>query len=146
MTWTGDPVWLADVLRAEGLNVIETPGWKERGHGDFRDIRGVICHHTAGGGSNDWRIVLNGRPDLEGPLAQLVLEKDGTFRVIAVGVCWHAGRGSWPGWPTNDANWHTIGIEAVSRGTAPWDWTPAQLDAYKRGCAAIMRKLGRRAD
>ncbi|WP_082853962.1 MULTISPECIES: peptidoglycan recognition protein family protein [Nocardia] len=145
MAWTGDPVWLADVLRAEGLAVVEHDGWRDRGHGDFRDIRGVICHHTAGGGSNDWRIVQNGRPDLPGPLAQLVLERDGTYRVIAAGVCWHAGRGSWPGWPTNDANFHTIGIEAVSRGDGT-DWTPAQLDAYKRGCAAILRRIGRDAD
>jgi len=144
MAWTGDPVWLADVLRAEGLKVIEHDGWRQRGHGDFLDIRGVLCHHTAGGGANDWRIVQNGRADLPGPLAQLVLERDGTYRVIAVGVCWHAGRGSWPGWPTNNANYHTIGIEAVSRGDGS-DWTPVQLDAYKRGCAAIMRQLGRRA-
>ncbi|WP_255222306.1 peptidoglycan recognition protein family protein, partial [Nocardia otitidiscaviarum] len=55
---------------------------------------------------------------------------------------WHAGRGAWPGWPTNNANYHVIGIEAVSRGDGS-DWTPAQLDAYKRGCAAILRKIGR---
>ncbi|MFC9146904.1 peptidoglycan recognition protein family protein, partial [Streptomyces bacillaris] len=30
-----------------------------------------------------------------------------------------------------------------SRGTPPWDWTPAQLDAYKRGCAALLRRMGR---
>lgn len=143
MAWTGDPVWLADVLRDAGLKVIEHDGWRQRGHGDFRDIRGVLCHHTAGGGPDDWRVVQYGRRDLAGPLAQLVLEKDGTYRVIAAGVCWHAGRGSHPGWPTNDANYHAIGIEAVSRGTPPWDWTPAQLDAYKRGSAAILRRLGR---
>lgn len=145
MSWSGDPIWLADVLRAAGLSVLEHDGWRQRGHGDFRDIRGVLCHHTGGGGPNDWIIVQNGRPDLPGPLAQLVLEKDGTYRVIAVGVCWHAGRGSWPGWPTDNANYHTIGIEAVSRGTPPWDWTPTQLDAYKRGCAAILRRIGRGA-
>jgi hypothetical protein len=149
MTWTGDPVWLADVLRAEGLRVIEHEGWRERGHGDFRDIRGVLCHHTAGGGENDWRVVQYGRADLKGPLSQLVLERDGTYRVIAVGVCWHAGRGRWPGWPTDNANYHVIGIEAVSRGTPDargrFDWTPVQLDAYKRGCAAILRRLGRDA-
>lgn len=139
-----DPLWLADVLRAEGLKVVEHDGWRDRGHGDFRDIRGVLCHHTAGGGLNDWRIVQNGRPDLEGPLAQLVLERDGTYRVIAAGVCWHAGRGSHPGWPTDNANWHVIGIEAVSRGDGS-DWTPVQLDAYRRGCAAILRKIGRSA-
>ncbi|MFC9892104.1 N-acetylmuramoyl-L-alanine amidase [Nocardia sp. NPDC127579] len=139
-----DPLWLADVLRAEGLQVIEHDGWRERGHGDFRDLRGVLCHHTAGGVENDWRIVQYGRPDLEGPLAQLVLERDGSYRVIAAGVCWHAGRGSWPGWPTDDANYHVIGIEAVSRGDGS-DWTPVQLDAYKRGCAAILRHIGRDA-
>ncbi|MGX1805751.1 peptidoglycan recognition protein family protein [Nocardia sp. NPDC055321] len=141
MAWSGDPIWLADVLRAAGLRVLEHDGWKERGHGDFRDIRGVLCHHTAGGGANDWRIVQDGRPDLPGPLAQLVLERDGLYRVIAAGVCWHAGRGRWPGWPTDNANWHTIGIEAVSRGDGS-DWTPVQLDAYRRGCAAIVRRLG----
>ncbi|WP_280358099.1 peptidoglycan recognition protein family protein [Nocardia otitidiscaviarum] len=145
MSWTGDPVWLADVLRAEGLRVREHDGWRQRGHGDFRDIRGVLCHHTAGGGRNDWKVVQYGRTDLPGPLAQLVLEKDGTYRVIAAGVCWHAGRGSWPGWPTDNANYHVIGIEAVSRGTAPYDWTAAQLDAYQRGCAAILRHIGRGA-
>lgn len=145
MSWTGDPTWLADVLREAGLRVIEHDGWRERGHGDFRDLRGVLCHHTAGGGAQDWRIVQYGRPDLEGPLAQLVLESDGTYRVIAAGVCWHAGRGSWPGWPTDNANYHVIGIEAVSRGDGS-DWTPAQLDAYKRGCAAILSRIGRTAD
>ncbi|WP_327143092.1 peptidoglycan recognition protein family protein [Nocardia sp. NBC_01327] len=145
MSWTGDPVWLADALREAGLRVIEHDGWRDRGHGDFGDLRGVLCHHTAGGGTDDWRIVEYGRPDLEGPLAQLVLERDGTYRVIAVGVCWHAGRGSWPGWPTNNANYHTIGIEAVSRGDGT-DWTPVQLDAYRRGCAAILRRIGRNAD
>lgn len=146
MSWRGDPVWLADVLRAEGLRVIEHDGWRERGHGDFLDLRGVLCHHTAGGGPDDWRVVQNGRAGLPGPLAQLVLEKDGTYRVIAVGVCWHAGRGSHPGWPTDNANYHTIGIEAVSKGTFPWDWTPAQLDAYRRGCAALLRRMGRNSN
>ncbi|WP_433598176.1 peptidoglycan recognition protein family protein [Nocardia sp. CA-135953] len=144
MTWTADPIWLADVLRDAGLHVIEHEGWRDRGHGDFADLRGVLCHHTAGGGPDDWRTVQYGRPDLDGPLAQLVLERDGTYRVIAAGVCWHAGRGSWPGWPTNNANYHVIGIEAVSRGDGI-DWTPAQLDAYKRGCAAILRRIDRTA-
>src|SRR5690606_15597526 len=143
MAWSGDPIWLADVLRGAGLKVIEHDGWRNRGHGDFLDIRGVLCHHTAGGGANDWQVVLNGRPDLRGPLAQLVLERDGTYRVIAVGVCWHAGRGSWSGWPTNNANFHTIGIEAVNTGTGSQPWPAVQLDAYKRGAAAILKRIGR---
>ncbi|MGY1946561.1 peptidoglycan recognition protein family protein [Nocardia asiatica] len=145
MSWYGDPTFLADVLRAEGLKVIEHDGWRSRGHGDFSNVRGVLCHHTAGGGPNDWAIVQNGRSDLPGPLAQLVLERDGTFRVIAAGVCWHAGRGSWPGWPTDNANYCVIGIEAVNDGRGQ-EWPAVQLDAYKRGCAAILRFLGRTAD
>ncbi|MBB3038947.1 peptidoglycan recognition protein family protein [Hoyosella altamirensis] len=146
VAWIGNLWWLADALREEGLQVVEQPGWRQRGHGEYRDIRGVMCHHTAGGGPNDWQVVLNGRPDLPGPLSNLVLEKDGTYRVIASGVCWHAGRGSWPGWPTDNANWHVIGIEAVSRGVPDaqgrYDWTPEQLDAYVRGCAVLARRAG----
>ncbi|WP_245910171.1 peptidoglycan recognition protein family protein [Nocardia amikacinitolerans] len=127
------------------MKVVEHDGWLGRGHGDFADIRGVICHHTAGGGANDWSIVQNGRSDLPGPLAQLVLERDGTYRVIAAGVCWHAGRGAWSGWPTNNANFHTIGIEAVNNGRGQ-EWPAVQLDAYKRGCAAILRHIGRTSD
>lgn len=144
-----DPVWLADVLRAEGLNVIEHEGWLNRGHGDFRDVRGVMGHHTAGGGVNDWRVVQDGRPGLAGPLAQLVIEKDGSVRVIAAGVCWHAGNGAgsaWAGKFTTDANWHVIGWEAVSRGTPPWDWTGAQLESMRKVTAAILRHLGKGAD
>ncbi|MBO0885523.1 MAG: hypothetical protein J2P17_35355, partial [Mycobacterium sp.] len=105
MTLTGNAVWLADVLRQWGLPVIEQDGWRQRGHGDLQDLLGVVCHHTGGGSPNDWQIVMDGRPDLPGPLANLVLEKDGTYRVIAAGVAWHAGAGSWPGWPTDQANY-----------------------------------------
>lgn len=48
MGWIGDPIWLEEVLRpalGERLRVLD--GWRERGHGDFRDIRGVMWHHTA---------------------------------------------------------------------------------------------------
>ena len=47
--WRGDPIWLAEVLRAEGIDVVEFPGWRRRGHGVFKDVRGVMVHHT---GSN----------------------------------------------------------------------------------------------
>ena len=44
--WTGDPVWIAGVLRAEGVKLVEYPGRQNSGHGDFKDIRGVMVHHT----------------------------------------------------------------------------------------------------
>jgi hypothetical protein len=67
--WTGDPVWLADVLRAEGVNPVEYPGWRSRGHGDFKDIRGVMVHHT-GSDNASAASIADGRPDLAGPLSQ----------------------------------------------------------------------------
>ena len=37
--WTGDPVWIADVLAAQGVKLVEYPGWRNRGHGNFKDNR-----------------------------------------------------------------------------------------------------------
>ncbi|MGW4742344.1 N-acetylmuramoyl-L-alanine amidase [Nocardia xishanensis] len=143
MSWTGDPVWLADVLREEGLRVVEFPGWRERGHGDFGEIWGVIAHHT-GGSHTPCAEIAYGLPNLAGPLSQLHLDRDGTVTVVAAGVAWHAGVGRWPGLPEDNANFHTIGIEAVNNGTE--GWSPEQYDAYVGCCAAILRRLGHGAD
>lgn len=134
-----DPLWLADVLREAGLPVVEYPGWRDRGHGDFGTIWGVIAHHTGNPpGSNNPGYIAN-HPSL-GLCSQLHLSRDGVFTVCGVGVAWHAGEGSWPGLPANDANNRTIGIEAENNGTE--GWSPKQYDAYVRGVAAILRKLG----
>ncbi|MFI9507580.1 N-acetylmuramoyl-L-alanine amidase [Nocardia sp. NPDC052566] len=143
MSWSGDPVWLADVLRGEGLRVVEFPDWQERGHGDFGNIWGVVCHHTGGSNTPPSEIAY-GIPSLDGPLSQLHLARDGTVTVVALGVAWHAGAGAWPGLPEDNANWHTIGIEAANNGTE--GWSPAQYDAYVRCCSAIIRRLGYSAD
>ncbi|BBZ03029.1 bacteriophage protein [Mycolicibacterium chitae] len=143
--WVGDPVWLADVLRAEGVRLVEYPGWRDRGHGDFKDIRGVMVHHT-GSDNASAASIARGRPDLPGPLSQLHIARDGTITVVAVGVAWHAGVGMYPWLPTNMANWHTIGIECANSGTSPTaphrtHWPDAQYDALVRSCAAINRRL-----
>ncbi|CAM4499204.1 N-acetylmuramoyl-L-alanine amidase [Nocardia ninae] len=143
MSWTGDPVWLADVLRAAGLRVVEFPGWRERGHGDFGQIWGIVAHHT-GGSTTPPTEIAYGFSSLAGPLSQLHLAQDGTVTVVAAGVAWHAGAGSWPGLPEDNANYHTIGIEAANTGTE--GWSDEQYDAYVGICAAILRKLGHGAD
>lgn len=137
--WRGDPVWLADALRAFGVRVVERPGWKNWGNGDFGSVWGVMAHHTAGNNTPS-DLIAYGRASLRGLLSQVHLLRDGTAVMCGVGVAWHAGVGSWAGLPTNNANWHTIGIEANSDGTTPW---PADmLDAYYRTCAAICWVLG----
>lgn len=143
--WVGDPVWLADVLRAEGVDLVEFPGWRDRGHGDFEDIRGVMVHHTGSDYATAASIAY-GRPDLEGPLSQLHIARDGTVTLVALGVAWHAGVGLYPWLPTNMGNWHMIGIECANSGTSPaaphrQNWPDAQYFALVRCCAAINRRL-----
>lgn len=136
--------WLPSVLRAAGLTVVEQPGWKTRGHGDVGKILGVLCHHTAGpkkGNAPSLAIVQNGRPDLQGPLAQLVLGRDGTFFVVAAGRCYHAGGGDWRG--VKNGNTNLIGIEAENTGLENDNpWPAVQMRAYERGVAAILKHVG----
>lgn len=153
VAWTGDPVWLEDVLRpALGDRLKTLPGWQDRGHGDFKDIRGVMMHHT-GNSRETAQSIANGRPDLAGPLANLHIAPDGTVTIVAVGVCWHAGRGSYPWLPTDNANWHMIGIECAWPDIRPdgsFDsaqrWPDAQIIAMRDTAAALATKLGVGAD
>ena len=139
--------WLASVLRQAGLPVEEVPGWESRGHGDMGDVRGVLCHHTAGPAHGDHPsldVVVKGRPDLQGPLAQLFLARSGTWYVVAAGKAWHAGAGSWHG--MTDGNGHLVGVEAENMGTAADPWPAEQMDSYARGVAAILAHVHASAD
>jgi GH24 family phage-related lysozyme (muramidase) len=135
--------WLPQVLQDAGLKVAETPGWRERGRADMPNPVGVMCHHTANpnkGNMPTLNMLISGRSDLSGPLAQLGLGRDGTFYVIAAGRANHAGLGRWEGVFTGNSSF--IGIEAEHSGVAADPWPPEQLDAYARGVAAILKHLG----
>jgi len=136
-------LWLADVLRASELHVVEQPGRKERGRGDFTAIKGVVCHHTAGsskGNAPSLGIVTNGREGLPGPLSQLVLGRDGTYFVVAAGKSNHAGPGKWHG--VIAGNSQMIGIEAENTGLLnDQPWPAMQMEAYIRGVAAILKQI-----
>lgn len=140
--------WLPEVLEAAGLKVAPVPGWRERGHGDMGLVKGVICHHTAtpttSGNMPTLNTLIQGRSDLPGPLAQLGLGRDGTYYIVAAGKCYHAGKGSWQGLTNGNGNF--IGIEAENWGRKQdLPWPSAQLDAYHRGVAAILKHVGRSA-
>jgi peptidoglycan hydrolase-like protein with peptidoglycan-binding domain len=138
-------LWLPSVLKSAGLKVALVDGWESRGHGDVGEIFGVICHHTAGprdGNMPSLSTLIVGRPDLSGPLAQLGLGRDGTYYVVAAGRCFHAGVGTWQGIMNGNSNF--IGIEAENTGLADdLPWPEVQTDAYCRGVAAILEKIGR---
>lgn len=134
--------WLSDVLRGAGLGVAECDGWRTRGR-DSSELRprGIVGHHTAGpeGGGNmpSLNLLIRGRGDLPGPLCNLGLGRDGTFYVVAAGTANHAGKG---GWRDIKGNNMVIGIEAENNGRQPWP--EAQLEAYARGSAVMLRHLG----
>jgi len=134
-------VWLAQVLRGAGLKVAEQPGWLDRGRSEMGTVRGVVCHHTGvldpdHANMPTLRTLIMGRSDLPGPLSQLGLGRDGTYYVIAAGKANHAGEGSWNGVSGNGS---LIGIEGENSGSEPWP--EVQMDAYRRGVAAILTKL-----
>jgi N-acetyl-anhydromuramyl-L-alanine amidase AmpD len=135
--------WLAEILDAAGLKVAEQPGWRTRGRGEMDTVLGVMCHHTAGpanGNMPSLGIITAGRPDLAGPLAQLSLGRDGAYYVVAAGRANHAGAGNWQG--LANGNWQFIGIEAENTGLPGDPWPTVQADAYCRGVAALLRRIG----
>ncbi len=147
--WTGDPIWLPDVLRNEGLTCHIYPGAFERGHGDMGQIWGVMCHHTGSFGETPRGIAQH--PSL-GLASQLYLSREGEYTLCGVGIAYHGGRGSYPG--ISDVNGTLIGIEAANDGGGTPNrplihrssWSDAQYNAYVRGVAAILRKIGRGAE
>src|SRR3569833_4027510 len=136
--------WLVDAARSTGYPVVEVPGWQTRGHGGMRVVEGVVGHHTATADSapGDYPsldIVTHGRADLAGPLCNLGLGRSGTVYVVAAGCAYHAGASRWLGFL--DVNDEFLGIEAESAGAG--GWTPAQLDAYPKLVAALLRYMSR---
>ena len=138
--WRGDPTFLPEVLRHWGLTVHEFPGWRDRGHGDFGAIQGIMVHHI---GSNSYPPAGIARHPSLGLCSQLHLARNGDVTICGVGIAWHAGRGWFAGWPTNDANRVSIGVEPEGDGLSAWP--KQQMDAYYRLCAAILWFLGKRA-
>lgn len=147
---SGDPVWLEDVLRpALGDRLRTLPGWQTDGvGGTMGQIWGVIWHHTGNAAEKPESISV-GRPDLKGPLAQIHIAPDGIVTIVAVGPCNHAGAGSYPGLPTNNANAYTIGVECAwptIRPDGTYDpgerWPDAQIISMRDVGAALTKHLG----
>ena len=140
--------WLPEVLERAGLKVAETPDWRTRGRAEMGTVKGVMCHHTgtvAAGNMPSLDLLIKGRPDLKGPLCHLGLGRDGTFYVVAAGRANHAGPGRWEGL-VDTGNSNFIGIEAENGGRPEDEWPEAQMDAYRRGVAAILKHVGASAN
>jgi hypothetical protein len=108
---------VAALLRAWGWPVLGASGWQTRGVGTLR-ANTIGCHHTGATVDID-RMLMNGRPDLGGPLCNFALHRDGTIVLIAAGTANHFGVASVP----NSQAW---GIEA----TGPIPLSNVGIDAF----------------
>ncbi len=142
--------WLADVLRAEGVQVVEEGDWRNRMRPGSFDPIGVLWHHTAATSSASnphpaLNTCINGRPDLSGPLCQALVDYHGVFHVISAGRCNHAGeaRASGP-IPAGDGNTMLVGWEIDYNGVNQ-EMTSAQYNASLKATVAVLRRLGRDA-
>lgn len=132
--------WLPDVLRSAGVDVHVLPGAERRStRAAGLTVLGVVWHHTATGPA--WAdghvaaLLRDGRRDLPGPLAQVGIERDGTWVIVALGRANHNGYGTWG----NDA----IGLEFYNSGLGE-PWPDAQVRSGEVGTAAILRHLDMR--
>jgi hypothetical protein len=149
-----------DILRNEGLIVVEVGNWRahNRNHkGPWGPVHGVMIHHTVTSGSaKTVRICRDGYEGLPGPLCHGVITKDGKVHLVGYGRANHAGLGdddvlraviaekALP--PDNEANTdgnaRFYGFECENLGNGKDPWPAVQLDAIERASAAICRHHG----
>lgn len=139
-------------LRAAGIVVREAAGWQSRGNGQTSAYEGGLVHHTATGygialpGTGVGNLLINGRPDLRGPLCNYAGNDDGSITVIAAHPANHAGasggRSMGPLPVTSLFNRRVMGLEIVYPGTMPMRdaqyrsalvWAEAVADVCGRG-------------
>jgi hypothetical protein len=132
--------WLADVLRAADVAVVEHRGWRTRGHGGFTKLTHVVWHHDASPKGDSPGVCQYMLDNWNTHGAQLWVSRQGEWHILAAGVAYHAGktRSGKPG------NRQSLGVETDH--TTGEAWPAKQLASLRRGTAAILRHLGRTAD
>lgn len=134
-------------FKAFNINYTVEPGAYQRGHGDIKEVRFIVIHHTASANNDAAGInpVRDGVSGLAGPLSQLCLKRNGDPHLIAVGVCWHAfGEINYRGVPAGQGNYYSIGIEGIDGGYNTW--TDAQRNNYPRVVAALLKDMNLPSD
>lgn len=144
----GSITWLADALRAAGLDVVEHANWQTRERPGNWDPRFIVVHATAAPRSQDddtqVRVVRDGRADLRGPIANACIDRRGRWHVLSAGRCNTTVTGT-AGQFGGLGNTHALGIEACNDnglGSPPEAWPDVQYRSYVRGVAAICKRMG----
>jgi len=93
------PAQTVSALRKWQVQFVEVTGWETRNRGTrgngFSDIRGFVIHHTGDDAvdSADLKVIIDGRSDLPGPLAQFGMDDLGVVHLVGSGRANHAGGG-----------------------------------------------------
>ncbi|MGQ4338088.1 N-acetylmuramoyl-L-alanine amidase [[Kitasatospora] papulosa] len=150
----------ADLLRAEGIDIVEVGNWKNHNRntkGPWGPVHGVMMHHTVTKGTaNTVRIVRDGYSGLPGPLCHGMIAKDGRVHLVGYGRANHAGLGDpdvltaviaertppTDNEATVDGNRHFYGFECENLGDGKDPWPDAQLLAIEKVAAALCRHHG----
>lgn len=136
---------LADILRAEGLTVIEVDGWQTRGRGtdggQYTSGRPthVMMHHTASRTSAQNDVNYMTFNSSSRPIANLYIARDGVVWVMAAGPTNTNGSGG----PLDEVardnmNRHAIGVEIGNAGTGE-PYPDVQQDSALRTASACCR-------
>lgn len=151
---------LADRIRAKGVTVVEVAGWETRGNstssgGTPFQPRGAVHHHTAGSASGtvpSLNTCIYGRPDVSGPLCQVLQSreadpsKDKAY-VIAAGKANHGGEGHWNNPGTGElinSNYESEGLEVEHTGSGVADMARHEISC--RILAAMLEAPGSSRD
>lgn len=139
--------WMAASFRHHGLKVKEEPGWRSRGRPYTFTPHGVVFHHTASartsGPAPAVGTVINGRPDITGPLCNILVARDSRVHLIAAGYANHAGYGGpWGDIPQDSGNRYTVGIEVENDGIGE-PWPGPQLDTVAHVGAILLHHFDR---
>lgn len=148
-------LWLPDILRDAGVQVVEVAGWKSRGGLEDAsrqelDIQAVLWHATAeaanGSAAGGLGGVVYGTPSAPPPVSQTYVGRDARWYIVASGVANHMGSGNLrvAGKAHVHGNAKAIGMEAANNNRGEL-WRPAQYTSMVIGAAAITRYVGLRA-
>jgi len=129
---------IAARLRKFGVPTHEVAYWTTRG-ADTLNPQASGNHHTAcalgTAVAPSLNTVINGRPDLAGPLCNVLQGRDDVAYVVAAGRANHGGVGSWQGVSGNS---HSFGLEVEFSGNPDEPFPFHRFDMAARIHAALL--------
>lgn len=146
--------WLAEELRAAGVNVREVDGWQRRarrsgGYDDPSGPLGVMFHHTAAStpAENQAQYIITAPT---APIANVSIAPDGVVWLIAAGATNTNGKGvpiafSRGTVPADRMNEFAFGMELMNDGVGQ-PYPRVQVDAALATSNAVNKRCGNRLD